>query len=472
MNNTVLKQILSISMSILTLMGGLTTKQPTISADTNTPYLPQTAFVQSAKSSKNLGAYNVTGGGTYRLQSSVGLSDSSITLSSFKEPISNIPYTMSYINTSVGYGTLDPANSTNKEFISFTGITQNADGTAQLTGVSRGMGFSYPFTASSTLQKTHSGQSVFILSNSPQVYNQFAIKGNNETIPGTWTYSASPIVPTPTTATQAANKSYVDGISISGAANADETTKGIVQISSQAQLYASTSVGSTGARLVLPLTYATTTNGWSGGLSSVPLRNPQPGAYIPITDPTTGQLDPSLINFNFAFNYPNTINGAITYTATTTFATTTATIGLFGTTSPLMNFSNPTLGVDGSALITGGLGIGTIATTTKGNLVVSGLASTTNLVVSGTCTNCATNGYEIKTGTFNLSAASPSTGSGSVACTAGKKVVGGGASGIQAATVNASVDSYPSDSSTWAVSIKANNGASGTITMYAICVNK
>ena len=85
-----------------------------------------------------LGAFNVTGGTNYRLRSSVGLSETTINLSSFKEPVSNIPYTMSYINTVIAYGTIDPQTS-RSEFISFTGITQNSDGSAQLTGVTRGL---------------------------------------------------------------------------------------------------------------------------------------------------------------------------------------------------------------------------------------------------------------------------------------------------------------------------------------------
>jgi len=59
-----------------------------------------------------------TGGGTYRLQASIGTSDTSFTLSSFKEPVSNIKYTMSYLNSDIVYGTLDPQTS-KPEFISY-----------------------------------------------------------------------------------------------------------------------------------------------------------------------------------------------------------------------------------------------------------------------------------------------------------------------------------------------------------------
>lgn len=51
-----------------------------------------------------------------------------------------------------------------------------------------------------------------------------------ETISGTKTFSASPIVPTPTLSTQAANKTYVDSVASAGAPDATTTSKGIVQL--------------------------------------------------------------------------------------------------------------------------------------------------------------------------------------------------------------------------------------------------
>ncbi|TAH34248.1 hypothetical protein EYC59_03105 [Candidatus Saccharibacteria bacterium] len=51
-----------------------------------------------------------------------------------------------------------------------------------------------------------------------------------ETVAGVKTFSSSPIVPTPTTGTQAANKTYVDGVIASGAADATTGSKGIVQL--------------------------------------------------------------------------------------------------------------------------------------------------------------------------------------------------------------------------------------------------
>lgn len=132
--------------------------------------------------------YYPTGGSTYTLQSSIGSADTSLTLASFKEPVSNIPYTMTYLNSSIECATIDP-QTTHSEFVSFTGITQNTNGSATITGLQRGLGRSYPYTASSTLASSHSGQAQFILSDSPCLFTQYAIKQNNETITGNWTFT-------------------------------------------------------------------------------------------------------------------------------------------------------------------------------------------------------------------------------------------------------------------------------------------
>lgn len=260
-----------------------------------------TLNVPESVANQTLGGIYPTGGGTYRLQTSLGSTDTSVRLSSFKEPVSGNAYTMAYLNSSIEYATLDP-QTTKSEFISFSGITQNNDGTAILTGVVRGLGKTYPYSASSTLRQTHSGQSILILSNPPELYYEYAAKRNDETITGTWTFgsttlpkidntsnpvgfqlanadwsyrnffinattttanvvsasttfTASPNVPTPINPSQAANKTYVDNVAIAGAPNASTTSKGIVQQATLAQLNAGTAVGSTGAPLFIdPLT--------------------------------------------------------------------------------------------------------------------------------------------------------------------------------------------------------------------------
>lgn len=218
-------------------------------------------FVPHHAQTPTLGDYNPSGGGTYRLQSSIGSSDTSVTLTSFKEPISNIKYTMSYLNSSIEYGTIEP-QSNNREFISFTGITQNSDGTAQLTGVIRGLASSYPFTASTTLQLTHSGQTIFILSNPPQLTNQYANRNNQDTILAIWNFAALP------TSTQTCangfdfcTKTYIDGIAVSGGATSTYSNIGFVQLANQAQIGSSTASSTAAGPLVIENIFATTTPG-------------------------------------------------------------------------------------------------------------------------------------------------------------------------------------------------------------------
>ncbi len=195
----------------------------------------------SSVSLLKFGDYNPSGGGTYRLQASVTSSASSITLTSFKEPVSNIPYTMAYLNSSIEYGTLEPQNNTSKEFVSFSGVTQNSDGSAVLTGVVRGLAFSFPFTASSTLQQPHPGQSIFILSNPPQFSNQYANKNNAETVSGLWNFLSAPIDNGSSTSTlQFATRGYANALAIQGAATTSLNTSGIGVLASGAVAAAGT----------------------------------------------------------------------------------------------------------------------------------------------------------------------------------------------------------------------------------------
>jgi uncharacterized protein DUF5907/baseplate protein BppL len=60
--------------------------------------------------------------------------------------------------------------------------------------------------------------------------NEVVHDTGNETIAGIKTFNSSPLVPTPTTGTQAANKTYVDLVASSAAPDATTTTKGIVQL--------------------------------------------------------------------------------------------------------------------------------------------------------------------------------------------------------------------------------------------------
>lgn len=178
--------------------------------------------------------------------SSIG--DTSIILSSFLD-INGVALAITDFGTK-GFGTIEPSSGTNEEQISFSGITQNGNGTATLTGVKTVL-FKSPYTETSGLAKSHAGGVKFVISNTAGFYNELLSTDNDETINGLYTFAQFPITPSspPSTNYQVANKKYVDDSVNAGAANASTTVKGIVQLPTQAQVDAKTDTGSTGALL-------------------------------------------------------------------------------------------------------------------------------------------------------------------------------------------------------------------------------
>lgn len=147
-----------------------------------------------------------------------------------------------------GYGTMEP-DTNNEESFTFTGVTANANGTYSLTGVSTALAKS-PYTETSGTIRQHSGGTKVVVSDTTAFWNTFANKNNQNTFTDTQTFSVTPSSPVdPVNNTDVANKEYVDAVAIAGAPNANTTTKGIVQIPTQAQVDAGTATGSTGASL-------------------------------------------------------------------------------------------------------------------------------------------------------------------------------------------------------------------------------
>lgn len=251
--------------------------------------------------------FNPTGGSTYYLQSSLSQTQSTITLTSFQEPVSNIPYTMAYLNTDIVYATINP-ETTRSEFVSFTGITQNSNGTATLTGVVRGLERSYPFVASSTLAGNYPGQTKFILSSPPQFFNEYAVKRNSQWITGTWGFGALPVSSTTcSTAYQFCNKSYIDGGLNQGAATSTFANMGLVQLATSVQVASSTGSSSTQKPLVLSSKFGTTT---PGILCTTGIWNCIPVASV------LGKISQLWIDFSTN----NTWTGSNTFSATTSIA--------------------------------------------------------------------------------------------------------------------------------------------------------
>jgi len=138
----------------------------------------------------------------------------SITLKSFSF-VGGTSVTMADVG-SVGFMTLDPSTS-REEQITFTGLTQNANGTATITGVIRGKRGAFPYDLVAALRQPHSGGSVAVMSNTAAFYGNIS--------------------------------AYADSLAIAGAPDASLTGKGIVETATTAQIDAGTTNGETGANL-------------------------------------------------------------------------------------------------------------------------------------------------------------------------------------------------------------------------------
>ena len=313
-----------------------------------------------------LGGTNAVGGKTYYL-SGAGASASQTTLSltNFDIAGGTQNLTMTDFGT-LGCGTLEPGHATRQEFVSFTGVTQNADGTATLSGVSRGLAPIPPYTASSTLQDAHAGGSQFVISNSPPCfYESYANRTASTTIQALWNFAVLPESPlTATTSNQLTNKSYVDNVVNAGAATSTETNGGLVELGTLAE-QASSFDGGANKPTVLQTKNSTST------CQVV-------GTYNIVASSTTGKLDGNCLDRTASQvwtgrNIFNVFNLGI------------------GTSTP-----GATLSVQGRGLFAHDVFASFFtATSTTANtfpyasttaLTVSTTASTTDLIVSGTTT--------------------------------------------------------------------------------------
>lgn len=257
------------------------------------------------------------------LSSGITSTQTTITLTKFQVPNTTQPIQMTDFGD-VGYITLEPGR-TKREFISFTGITQNAGGTATLTGVLRGLAPIAPYTASTTHQQSHSGGVQVIVSNPPQLYNDAVFKANDETITGLFDFTGQ--IPTATlnatTSLQLINKATLDATVLQGAATSTETNGGIVELATQIEQASTTDDGTGNKPLGLYAKYSTST----------PDGTSQAGLFTVISK-NNGKLHQLWLDLTESFTWTGahifntnevTINAGLTVNnATSTNATTTA----------------------------------------------------------------------------------------------------------------------------------------------------
>lgn len=142
--------------------------------------------------------------------SGASIGDTSLKLSGFSDIYGNVLALADF--GTVGYGTIEPGTS-NEESITFTGVTNNGDGSFTLTGVKHVLAKS-PFTQTSGLTLGHSGGTRFVISNTSAFYNDI--------------------------------KAYVDAAVVSGAPDATLVLKGLSELATDAELQAGTATGSSG----------------------------------------------------------------------------------------------------------------------------------------------------------------------------------------------------------------------------------
>ena len=166
------------------------------------------AALQYGQGEVSVGSDAVTpiAGQTYTLAGSgISSSETSFTLTSFT--ITQNGYRIQDSDMSdTFYVTLEPGSRSRQEIVSCTTVVQNSDGTATISGCTRGLLPITPYTASTSLQFAHSGGSTVIFSDPPQLFNQAGFKDNDETVTGSWLF------PTPINDSNAATKAYVEAL--------------------------------------------------------------------------------------------------------------------------------------------------------------------------------------------------------------------------------------------------------------------
>lgn len=201
----------------------------------------------------------------------VNIGESTIVLTSFKT-IDGVDLAMTDFGT-IGFGTIEPGNGAQEEQISFSGVTQNSNGTATLTGIKTVLMLA-PYTQTSNLAKTHAGGTVFVISNTAAFYDKLSNKSDDETITGDWH------VPTPATSNSIANKQYVDDTATFGAPDASTSVKGIVKLSAAPTSPTDPIAVGTNDVKVSPVSLASLTSDKVAALAGTGTPNGTTGKYV------------------------------------------------------------------------------------------------------------------------------------------------------------------------------------------------
>ena len=140
-------------------------------------------FLLTGCSQNNLQGTKPVAGSPYNLAGAgVNSSATSIVLQSFTIPQTGQKLVDSDLSDTF-YLTIEPGSKTKQEIVACTTVTQGSN-SVTLSGCSRGMAPISPYTASTTLAFAHSGGSQVILSDPPQLFEEYASKQNDNTFRG------------------------------------------------------------------------------------------------------------------------------------------------------------------------------------------------------------------------------------------------------------------------------------------------
>lgn len=180
----------------------------------------------------------------------------SITAASLTMQLNNIEGWNGSDLTSADFGTLAYAVLRNSEntLMEIIEFDPSTIASASITITRRGLNFTGDLTTELTARKLtwiRNDTLVELGTDVPQLLKHFVTDVGVQSIAGVKTFSESPIVPTPSGNTDAANKAYVDGVVTGGAADANTTTKGLMEEATEAEIEAGTAAGGTAARLAI-----------------------------------------------------------------------------------------------------------------------------------------------------------------------------------------------------------------------------
>lgn len=337
-----------------------------------------------------------------------------------------------------------------------------------VTSLSRGISPSTGTTTVASLQFSHRRGANVKITDFPTIQILKAIINGEDTIPTLLSYATTVLIGAGSPTTTVATKYYVDNTNNTGAADADDTTKGLVEMATGAEAAAGTSLGGTAGRLALGANIATSTCSSAANRVIVSLLS-------------NGKLSDNCVDKTAAYTWTglHIFSGATT-TITSSTSTVSTLLGIFGIgTSTPWNLPGGGLVVAKNANIAGGLSIGSVSTSTSGHLLVEKLltvndtASTSKLFISNQLTGWVNaSGYQLYKQTQAFDGGSPSANSITVTCPNNKAVISGGWNAAATMFQVGTRKSYPSATTTWTFYLDGGNGLTTSVDFWVTCVNQ